>query len=412
MLTALGATTVRVRSRLVLFLLVAALVGSCSSSDDGGEATAPTVATADGTTSDESSSTSTSTSTSAPEPEPDPEDAPDEPGPFAVGRFTTSVTDPERDGRELTLDVVYPVEPGAVEGQPTTPYEIVPGVTVASPLAHLDAPVAAGPHPLVVFSHGSGGVRYQSYFLTEALASHGFVVAAPDHTGNTATDTLLGTPATFEQSAVDRPLDVSVVIDALLARSEDPADPLADAIDPDRIGVTGHSFGGYTALAVAGGAQDLPTDERIDAIAPIAPAAGPRLLDEAEIQAVDVPTLVVGGTADETTPIEPNSTRPFELVGAGVVRVDVVDAGHSSFTDICDLRDAIDASSLPDAIKAAVADQAEGGCADRLVPIEEAHRLTTRYVVSFFRLHLFGEEPYRSVLEDEVEGVTVAVRAA
>ena len=45
-----------------------------------------------------------------------------------------------------------------------------------------------GPFPLVVYSHGSGGQRYVSAFLTEALAARGFVVAAADHTGNTALD--------------------------------------------------------------------------------------------------------------------------------------------------------------------------------------------------------------------------------
>jgi predicted dienelactone hydrolase len=49
-------------------------------------------------------------------------------------------------------------------------------------------------------------VRFQSYFLCEHLASHGFVVVAPDHIGNTTIDLVFpGTP--FE--AKDRPLDPS-----------------------------------------------------------------------------------------------------------------------------------------------------------------------------------------------------------
>ena len=46
-------------------------------------------------------------------------------------------------------------------------------------------PPLPGPHPLIVFSHGNSGFRRQSTFLTTHLASRGFVVAAPDHTGNT-----------------------------------------------------------------------------------------------------------------------------------------------------------------------------------------------------------------------------------
>lgn len=51
---------------------------------------------------------------------------------------------------------------------------------------------APGPFPLVVYSHGNGGLRYVSAFLTEHLASHGFIVVAPDHVGNTAIDSFAG----------------------------------------------------------------------------------------------------------------------------------------------------------------------------------------------------------------------------
>lgn len=394
--------------RLLVLLTAIALLGSACSDDDqdasaaaDGSSTTTTVAAA----AEPTTTAAPTTTTEAPPPL----DAPDEPGPFAVGRFTTTVIDPARGGRELPVDVLYPVDPRAVSGEPTSPYEIVPGVTVEAPLSHLDAPVADGPHPLVVFSHGSGGVRYQSYFLTEALASHGFVVAAPDHVGNTATDRLLGTPAPFDQVAVDRPLDVSAVIDDLLARSDAPDGPLSGAIDAEHVGVTGHSFGGYTALAVAGGRGDSEPDERVDAIAPLAPAAGDVLLSDADLAAVEVPTLVVGGTRDETTPLDPNSTRPFDLVGGEVVRVDIYGAGHGSFTDLCALSDAIGASDLPDAVKQGVAEQAETGCAADLVPIVDAQRLTTRYVVSFFRWELLGEARYDELLV-ATPGVTLMSR--
>jgi len=55
-------------------------------------------------------------------------------------------------------------------------------------LALRDATPATGAWPLVVFSHGLGGFRGQSYFLTEALAEAGFVVLAIDHPGTTLDD--------------------------------------------------------------------------------------------------------------------------------------------------------------------------------------------------------------------------------
>ena len=120
-------------------------------------------------------------------------------------------------------------------------------------------------YPLVVFSHGSGGVRFQSWFLLQALASHGYVVVAPDHAGNTALDQLLGTADPFPVVAANRPRDVSFAIDEVLARAADPSDPLAGAVDPSRVAVVGHSFGGFTALAVAGGYDGWGPDERVDA---------------------------------------------------------------------------------------------------------------------------------------------------
>lgn len=338
--------------------------------------------------------------------------APDAPGPFAVGHTSFDASDPSRGGRTLPVDVWYPVDPDEAAG-PATAYPVLPdgflglpGVDLMSEAALEDAPASqAGPFPLVVFSHGSGGVRFQSAFLTERLASHGFVVAAPDHVGNTAFDAFLGTADPFPVIAVNRPADVSFVIDVLLARSADPADALAGRVDPARIGVSGHSFGGFTALAVASGYANgvgaVPPDPRVDAIAPIAPAAG--LLTDADLARVDVPTLVLGGTADETTPVDPNSVRAFALPAARPrYRVDVLEAGHASFTNVCDFRDAFLASSLPapivNLLLAGIQGLIDEGCAPELIPVDEAHRLTDLYAVAFLARHLAGDPRFARFL--------------
>ena len=49
-----------------------------------------------------------------------------------------------------------------------------------------------GPFPVVIYSHGSGGLRYIASDYTEAIASYRYIVVAPDHTGNTAVDRLVG----------------------------------------------------------------------------------------------------------------------------------------------------------------------------------------------------------------------------
>jgi predicted dienelactone hydrolase len=338
--------------------------------------------------------------------------APDALGPFAVGHTSFDATDASRSGRTLPIDVWYPVDPDDAVG-PATAYPVLPagflglpGVDLVSEVAVEGAPAsAAGPFPLVVFSHGSGGVRFQSAFLAEQLASHGFVVAAPDHVGNTAFDAFLGTADPFPVVALDRPADVSFVIDVVLARSADPGDLLAGRVDPDRIGVAGHSFGAFTTLAVASGYANalgaVPPDPRVDVLVPISPAAG--LLSDDDLARVDLPTLVLGGTADVTTPIVPNSVRAFTLPTARPrYRVDVLEAGHASFTDVCGFRDAILASSLPPPLVAlliaGIQDSIDEGCAPELIPVEEAHRLTNLYVVAFLSRHLEGDPRFARFL--------------
>ena len=115
-------------------------------------------------------------------------------GPFPVGVRTTTLTDAARGGRRLPLEVWYPAT-DAHAGQDTVDptrdrYEMLPGLPSVSQDAVRDAAARQGPFPLVAFSHGYGGHRRQSTFLCTHLASHGYVVAAPEHVGNTVLDAM------------------------------------------------------------------------------------------------------------------------------------------------------------------------------------------------------------------------------
>lgn len=109
-----------------------------------------------------------------------------------------------------------------------------------------NAPVAAGGFGVIVISHGAGGMALLHRDLAMALASQGYVVAAPTHARGKGDD------ISGVEVWVGRPKQVSRVIDAVLADEE-----LGAHIERGRIGVVGHSNGGYTALAVAG-AQPSP----------------------------------------------------------------------------------------------------------------------------------------------------------
>ncbi len=107
---------------------------------------------------------------------------------------------------------------------------------------------------LIMLSHGTGGTELGHSRLAEALAQHGYLVAALRHPGDNWQDrTLLQKGAA--RYFTERPQHVSRVIDALL-RDPDWSDRIARDAQGPRIGAVGHSAGGYTVLALAGGQPD------------------------------------------------------------------------------------------------------------------------------------------------------------
>lgn len=392
--------SIRRRAVRLTAILPLCLIAACSDDDPSTTEQSATASSPGSSAVNDSAPDSEPSAPTAPPPTTTPPPDPAELGPYGVGRTTIQITDVARQ-RPLTVDVWYPTEPGAT-GEPSR-YTFAPDIEFASETALADVPVAAeGDFPLVVYSHGSGGLRYVASFFTETLASHGFVVAAPDHAGNTAIDLLAGGGVPFQQSAIDRPLDVSFVIDELLSRSDNDADPLAGAITARHIGVAGHSFGGFTAFAsVSGFAADerrSPPDDRVGAIVAMAPATQP--LSQAQLGAIDVPTMIMVGTDDRTTPVRPNVTRPWRLVDTSpLYRVDIAAGGHQSFTDVCWYQDGLPAlGDVPQLIIDAVDDYAEEGCVPELIGIDRAHEITNAYAVSFFQAFLGGTPGYEELI--------------
>jgi len=130
--------------------------------------------------------------------------------------------------------------------------------------------------PLVLFSHGIWGMRFQNTAQFEALASRGYIVASVDHTYD-ASLTLFkdGTIADFRSGyegelseeefwALRNPQlrtrvsDISFMIDAIGSKQNQGAEVWA-AVDMENIGIFGHSYGGATSLIAS------IQDERIDA---------------------------------------------------------------------------------------------------------------------------------------------------
>jgi predicted dienelactone hydrolase len=197
----------------------------------------------------------------------------------------------------------------------------------------LDAQIAPGKYPLVVVSHGSGGSHLAYRTLAAQLAREGCVVALPEHPGNNRNDNHLEGTLTNLQ---DRPRTVSRVMDFV---ENDPR--LAAHLRQRSVAVIGHSMGGYTALAVAGGIPrfppgsdrpvDVKADTRVRALVLMAPAT-PWFLADGALAKVTIPILMFTAEHDPYTPL-----WHAEIVARGIaapaklVHRHVANAGHFSF---------------------------------------------------------------------------------
>lgn len=248
-----------------------------------------------------------------------------------VGVTTLVVGDAGRVGRSLSVEVWYPATP-CFAGHDLDPgrqdrFELVPGLARLPQEAVRDALPSAEPgRPVVLFSHGHGGHRRQSTFLCTHLASHGYVVAAPDHPGNTMRDVMRAAlaersgkksrdPASTIPALVEsRPADLAAVLAALVEDSpqESPETVVASpavhslwgVLDPRWVAVCGHSFGGWTALVTA------EREPRVKAVVALAPAGGATELDPGDLQRAlcftrrPAPaTLVIAADRDSLLPL-------------------------------------------------------------------------------------------------------------
>lgn len=245
--------------------------------------------------------------------------------------------------RPLTLEIWYPttVPPGKTErvvyesAIPGTPQPGVASTFQILGKALRDAPPVNGQSfPLVVVSHGYPGSRTFMTWLTENLASKGYVVAAIDHT-----DSVFGQQRAFSSTLLNRAADQVFAIDALTARSQDPGDFLHNVIDPSRVAVVGYSMGGYGALATAGAgysrqggaAQAIPGGyfdgwladskefqsrrrEQIKAVVAIAPWGNQppqNNWDAQGLAGIHIPSLFIAGDRDDVSGFEQGTRKAF-----------------------------------------------------------------------------------------------------
>ena len=242
--------------------------------------------------------------------------------------------------------------------------------------------------PVVLFSHGNTGMAYQSYFLAEFLTSHGYLVVAPNHVGNTIFD---NDESRKPELILRRPQDISDAYDWLIEQTE-----FSDCINSDAgFAVVGHSFGGYTVHAITGGYLDTDltfehcaeyggwlcehvedianiegsgvydlSDDRIWGAVSMTPAALETLIGG--IESIAVPTLVLGGEYDTSTPVDPLVNAIFDLIGTEDKNYGIIKkTGHYTFTNACDF-----INSYPD-------------CGEDYMPPADAHALINQLILAY-----------------------------
>lgn len=321
------------------------------------------------------------------------------PGPYPVGVTT----------RELPtgnlVEVWYPAAPAAVGATDTyavrdftpevmrslVPEEINDRFTVEA--ARDSDPADDGPFPLVLFSHGAAAFRFQSTSLTHHLASWGMVVASADHPTRNLVN-LLGAPDDAPASSDD------MVATHGLVTTDDVLGPI---IDPDVVGLSGHSAGGGTILAVA-------ADEEIDGVAGYVSYASGAWDDQS---LPDLPSMFMAGELDMIA--EPAGTQAaYDAASSPSWLLEFAASGHLAFSDLCaigdgeaTLIDLAEAAGLSEFLDDGIRRLGTDGCEPPNRPSEEVWPGVHQATTGFFRW-VFGIDPEPvGVDAPAVEGVTV-----
>lgn len=282
----------------------------------------------------------------------------DQAGPHNIGHKLMTITYEGAGGigkRTVPLHIWYPTE--ASSGSHPAPY----GQVLADPYSWEDVPAskpdAGTTWPVMVYSHGHQGFAGSSAFVPWHFASHGWVVAAPDHVGNLLSDAILPRPTWIYYA---RSLDISATIDRVAALGDGDGFGAGKA-DTTRVLLTGHSFGVHTCWSAAGASFDIPLiqedckadggmivkddcsesalavfakglrDERIVAAVPMAGTMHRGLNGPEGHKTAKIPVLSLSGTKDLI-----GADKQFdECTGCDLTWVELKDATHQSFGLTC-----------------------------------------------------------------------------
>ncbi len=335
-------------------------------------------------------------------------------GPFPVGVTTTVFIDTSRTDnftkqpRTLVTEIWYPATDEARRLPKNKYSDFIPGGVTpeidelikktykmsAAEIdkvywneAHRNAAVRKGRFPLVVFSHGNGGSRNQNTFWCDYLASHGYIVVSADHTGNARWTIINGKPILSQagernNSAKDRPLDVSFLLDQMILWDKGGDKRFSGRIDTDHAAVTGMSFGSFTAHWAS------DRDPRFKAV--IAMSGAP-----ASHTNLTVPSLRMLGTEDRTLGVAGNTAirdNHAKHTGPSFL-LELKNGGHFSFTDMFKIN-----KHFGDGV--GEGKRRETNEPFEFTSMEATYRIINSYSVAFLGYYLKGEVSYMTFLSE------------
>lgn len=222
-----------------------------------------------------------------------------------------------------------------------------------------NAAVQGGRHPLILLSHGNGGGMFSHHDTAEYLARHGFLVAAIEHPGDNYHD---ASGVGSDRVLVGRSVQLSALLDFL---TSSPA--FSTMVDATRVGVTGFSAGGYTALVAVGarprftriaaycarharsvlctggGTVTLSApplvasaDARIRAAFVMSPVAA--YFDDDSLAPVVVPVTVYAAGDDGVLPVDDNARWLRDRLATLTAYSEIAGADHFVFLALCTAR--------------------------------------------------------------------------
>ncbi|MDR9404620.1 MAG: alpha/beta fold hydrolase [Halothece sp. Uz-M2-17] len=237
---------------------------------------------------------------------------------------------------------------------------------------------------LVILSHGYAANRRFLLYLARHLASHGYTVVALEHPGSNI-ERLSDSEFTINPAALlspeellDRPQDITFLLNELNDLN-DYSRVLRNQFNTENVTVIGHSLGGYTALALAGGELDLKAvrqfcrnvtplgrspadwlqcagaklpnstlslrDERVKRAIALNPMTS-HLFGKTGLEKIAIPTVIFSSSEDAITPTLTNQLKPFQQLSGEKYFLTAIGATHMSITDISNIHSPMGKSTL------------------------------------------------------------------